>query len=145
VHTNPSLQSLFITHVPPTSILLGRLQPAASHAETIIKPRRRSHDADISNLQVSGWQTATVSQRDGHEGFARSVLNMALSFVGGRAVQQQTPCHRRQARDTAKIEQDRAAEVAKNCTSCANANRTVAQIVQNPRRAGRPQVGATSA
>jgi hypothetical protein len=143
VHTKPWLQSLFITQVPPTSILLGPLQPIASHAETIIKPKRRSHDADISNLQISGWQTATVSQRDGHGESLRG--DMALSFVGGRAVQQQTPCHRRQARDSAKIEQDQAAEVARNCTSCTNANRTVVQIVQNPGRAGRPQVGATSA
>jgi len=38
---------------------------------------------------------------------------------------------------------DQAAEVARNCTSCTNANRTVVQIVQNPRRAGRPQVAPT--
>jgi hypothetical protein len=49
VHTNVPLQSLLRMHVPPTSILLGELQPIASDAEIIIKPRTR--DTDISSLQ----------------------------------------------------------------------------------------------
>jgi hypothetical protein len=49
VHTKESLQSLLSTHAPPTSIFFGELQPTASNAETIIKPRTR--DTDISSLQ----------------------------------------------------------------------------------------------
>jgi hypothetical protein len=49
VHTRGWLQSLLSMHAPPTSIFFGPLQPAASQAETIIKPEVRN--ADISNLQ----------------------------------------------------------------------------------------------
>jgi hypothetical protein len=49
VHTKEPLQSLFSTQVPPTSIFFAELQPAASDAETTIKPRTR--DTDISSLQ----------------------------------------------------------------------------------------------
>jgi hypothetical protein len=49
VHTKVPLQSLLSMHVPPTSILLGELQPTTSNAEIIIKPRTR--DTDISSLQ----------------------------------------------------------------------------------------------
>jgi hypothetical protein len=49
VHTKEPVQSLFSTQVPPTSIFFAELQPAASDAETTIKPRMR--DTDISSLQ----------------------------------------------------------------------------------------------
>jgi hypothetical protein len=52
VHTRGWVQSLFMMQLPPTSILLAELQPAASEAETTIKPRRRNHDADIPILQL---------------------------------------------------------------------------------------------
>jgi hypothetical protein len=50
VHTRDPLQSLLRMHAPPTSIFFVELQPAASHAETTIKPRTR--DTDISILQI---------------------------------------------------------------------------------------------
>jgi hypothetical protein len=52
VHTRGWMQSLFMMQLPPTSILLAELQPAASEAETTIKPRMRNHDTDISLLQL---------------------------------------------------------------------------------------------
>jgi hypothetical protein len=52
VQTRESVQSLLRMQAPPTSIFVAELQPSASHAETIIKPRTRIHDADISILRV---------------------------------------------------------------------------------------------
>jgi hypothetical protein len=47
VHTKDPLQSLLRMHVPPTSIFFAEVHPAASQAETTIRPRMR--DADIQS------------------------------------------------------------------------------------------------
>jgi hypothetical protein len=52
VHTKDPLQSLLKMHVPPTSIFFAPPHPAASQAETTIRPEMRNHDTDISILQL---------------------------------------------------------------------------------------------
>jgi hypothetical protein len=52
VHTKDPPQSLLRMQVPPTSIFFGAVQPVASDAETIIKPRRRCWNVDTSILRV---------------------------------------------------------------------------------------------
>jgi hypothetical protein len=51
VHTSGELQSLLRMQVPPTSIFFGPLQPTMRNDETMIDPRMRCPDADISILQ----------------------------------------------------------------------------------------------
>jgi hypothetical protein len=53
VHVRNSLQSLVSVHDPPTSMVGELSQPTASHDAAMVKPRMRSHDADILNLQFS--------------------------------------------------------------------------------------------
>jgi hypothetical protein len=62
VHSSGELQSLFRMQVPPTSIFFGELQPARSHAETIVKPNRRNHFTDMSDLQF-GFRYAETLPR----------------------------------------------------------------------------------
>jgi hypothetical protein len=51
VHTKEPPQSLLRMQVPPTSIFFGEVQPAASHAVLITKPKTRCQNADISILR----------------------------------------------------------------------------------------------
>jgi hypothetical protein len=69
VHSSGELQSLFRMQVPPTSIFFGELQPVRSHAETIVKPRRRA--ADISILQFCFRYAETLPRSRYHSGSVR--------------------------------------------------------------------------
>jgi hypothetical protein len=60
------MQSLLRMQVPPTSIFFGEVQPAASHAETTIKPRTR--DRDISILRVCFQRPEESTGRGYHSG-----------------------------------------------------------------------------
>jgi hypothetical protein len=73
VHTKDPLQSLLRMHVPPTSIFFAEVHPAASQAETTIKPRMRNHDADISILLFRFAHRKNRSPRKYHSaGWSRS-------------------------------------------------------------------------
>ena len=86
VHTRPWLQSLLRTHVPPTSIFIGELQPAASDVETTIKPRTRCHDADISIIQVCFGCRRSWAPRRYHSGTGGCGLSLSRSGISASLV-----------------------------------------------------------